>query len=178
MIQKRKIHTMKVEEAILKRRSIRKYKDTPVSQELTEKLLTAADSAPSACNRHPLKFYSVTDRQILEKLNHSGRFTNIKAPLAIVVVGDLSRALPRSFGEYWIQDAAAASENILLMATSLELGSLWCGAYPQRDVMKSISEALGLPDSEIPFSLIKIGYPDEEPTPHGDYNPERVSFID
>ncbi len=169
---------MNTEEAILNRRSIRKYKDTPVPREVIEKLLSAADAAPSACNRRPIDFYVVTNPDTLASLNETGRFTNIPAPLAIVVVGDLSRALPRDFSEYWIHDAAAASENILLMATALGLGSLWCGVHPQKRVMEAVSVALGLKEDEIPFSLIKIGYPDEEHDPHSGYNEKRVHFID
>ena len=50
----------------------------------------------------------------------------------IIVVGNLGRALPLGMAEYWIQDAAAASENILLQATALGLGSCWCGIHPQK----------------------------------------------
>ena len=51
---------------ILERRSIRKFKDKKVEKELIDKLLEAADAAPSACNKRPLEFYAVTNE---EKLN-------------------------------------------------------------------------------------------------------------
>ena len=65
-------------------------------------------------------------------LKHASKFTKISAKLAIVVCGDWSRALPMGFAEYWIQDCSAATENILLTATDLGLGAVWCGIHPQK----------------------------------------------
>lgn len=162
---------------ILKRRSIRKFKETEISDEILEKLVSAGCAAPSACNKHPVSFYVVTNREKLEELSASGRFTKMKSPLAIVVVGNLKRALPLQLADYWIHDAGAATENILIEATSLGLGSCWCGVHPQKRVMEKVSRALGLGDSEIPFALIKIGYPDEEREPHSGFDKKRVNFI-
>lgn len=163
---------------ILQRRSVRKFKDTPIDRSLIERLLEAGEAAPSACNRHPLEFYAVTNEKKLEEISSSGRFTKMKAPLCIVVVGDLSRALPLGLSEYWIQDAAAASENILIEATILGLGGCWCGVHPQKRVMERLSATLELSDKKVPFSIIKIGYPDEFPADHSGYDKKRVHFIE
>lgn len=160
------------------RRSVRKFKDTPVSREMIDSLLEAAAAAPSACNRRPVDFYVVTGEEKLHELSMCGRFTRMKAPLVIVVVGNLSRALPMQLADYWIHDAAAASENILLQATALGLGSCWCGIHPQKRMMAKVSEFLCLSDKQIPFSMIKIGYPDEFPEPHSGYDKKRVHFVD
>ena len=101
---------------ILERRSVRKFEDRPVERELIESLLEAADAAPSACNKRPLEFYAVTNEHLLEKLSKAGLFTRMKAPLVIVVVGDLNRALPSPMSDYWMHDAGATCENILLQA--------------------------------------------------------------
>ena len=163
---------------ILKRRSVRKFKDTSVPRELIDGLLEAAMAAPSACNRRPVDFYVITNGEKLTELSNAGRFTRMKSPLIIVVVGNLSRALPLQLADYWIHDAAAASENILIQATLMGLGSCWCGIHPQKRMMKKISEILGLTEKQIPFSLIKLGYPDESPEPHSGYDEKRVRFID
>jgi nitroreductase len=163
---------------VLLRRSVRKFKDEDVNREIITKLIEAADSAPSACNKRPLKFFAVTNREKLSELSRAGLFTRMKAPLIIVVVGDLKRALPSPMSDYWIHDAGAASQNILIRATELGLGSCWCGIHPQKRVMEKVSAALGLKDTEIPFSLIKLGYPDEHPKPHSGYCDDRVIFID
>ena len=82
------------ENPILKRRSVRKFKDSAVSRELIDRLLEAAMAAPSACNRRPVDFYVVSNPDKLSELSMCGRFTRMKSPLAIVVVGNLHRALP------------------------------------------------------------------------------------
>ena len=163
---------------ILERRSVRKFKDTPVPREMIDKLLEAADAAPSACNRRPVEFYAVTNPEKLDELSVASRFSRFKSPLIIVVVGNLSRALPLQLADYWIHDAAAASENILIQATALGLGTCWCGVHPQKRVMAKVSTALGLNEKQIPFSIIKIGYPDESHEAHSGYSEKRVHFVD
>lgn len=163
---------------ILERRSIRKYTNERVSREEIEKLIEAAYSAPSACNKKPFKIYVITNEEVLNKLDKSGRYTNMHSPLIIVVCGDMKKALPRYLKEYWIQDASAVSQNILLASTSLGLGSCWCGVYLQEDVMKNVSEILNLDEDTIPFSLIHIGHPNEEKQANSGYDKEMVEFID
>ena len=162
---------------ILSRRSVRKYKDTPVEKEIVEKLLEAACAAPSACNRRPVDFYVIEGEEKLHEVSMCGRFTRMKAPLIIIVVGNLSRALPLGLADYWIHDAAAASENILLQATTMGLGSCWCGIHPQKRMMEKVSQCLGLSEKQIPFAMIKLGYPDEFPEPHSGYDTKRVFFV-
>lgn len=169
---------MIMSDPILERRSIRKYKEKNVPKELIDKLLEAACAAPSACNRRPVDLFAVTNAEKLEELSASGRFTKMKSPLVIVVVGNLGRALPLQLADYWIHDAAAASQNILIKATELGLGSCWCGVHPQTRMMAKVSEALGLSKKQIPFSIIKIGYPDESHEPHSGYDEKRVHFIE
>ena len=163
---------------ILERRSVRKFKERAIPREVIEKLLEAADAAPSACNRRPVEFFAVTNEKKLDELSKASRFSRFKAPLIIVVVGNLGRALPLGLADYWIHDAGAASQNILIQAQAMGLGSCWCGAHPQKRVMEKVSEALGLSDKQIPFALIKIGYPDECHEAHSGYDEKRVHFIE
>ena len=115
---------MEVKEALLKRRSIRKFKEDKISEEIIEELLHAAMSAPSACNRKPWEFYVVTNEEKLAELKKASRFARYDAPLAIVVCGNLSRSLPLHLSTYWIQDCSAATENLLLRVTDLNLGAV------------------------------------------------------
>ena len=163
--------------AILSRRSVRKFKETEIPEDIIEKLAEAADAAPSACNRRPVRFYFITKKEKLAELDASGMFTKMPSPLTVAVVGDMTRALPRSLAEYWVQDAAAATENILIAANALGLGTCWNGVYPQERVMRRVSAALGLSESDVPFALIHVGYPDEDVPPHEGYDPDRVQFI-
>ena len=168
---------MEVKDALLKRRSIRKYLDKEVSDEIIEELLHAAMSGPSACNRRPWIFYVIKDQDKLSELRKASRFSNMNAPLAIVVVGDLSRSLPLQLKDFWIQDCSAATENILLRATDLGLGSLWCGIYPQKRPVERVKEILGITNSDIPLNIIYIGYGDEEKESRDQYEKNRVKII-
>ena len=168
---------MEVKDALLKRRSIRKYLDKEVSDEIIEELLHAAMSGPSACNRRPWIFYVIKDQDKLNELRKASRFSNMNAPLAIVVVGDLSRSLPLQLKDFWIQDCSAATENILLRATYLGLGSLWCGIYPQKRPVERVKKILGITNSDIPLNIIYIGYGDEEKESRDQYEKNRVKVI-
>ena len=168
---------MEVKDALLKRRSIRKYLDKEVSDEIIEELLHAAMSGPSACNRRTWIFYVIKDQDKLNELRKASRFSNMNAPLAIVVVGDLSRSLPLQLKDFWIQDCSAATENILLRATDLGLGSLWCGIYPQKRPVERVKEILGITNSDIPLNIIYIGYGDEEKESRDQYEKNRVKVI-
>ena len=166
------------ESSILKRRSVRKFKDTCIEKPLIEALLEAGCAAPSACNRRTVELYAVTGEEKLAELSAAGRFTKFKSPLIIVVVGNLKRALPMGLSDYWIHDAGAAAENILIRATELGLGSCWCGVHPQKRMMEKVKAALSLGDKQIPFALLKIGYADEFPEPHSGIDEARVHFVE
>ena len=168
---------MEVKDALLKRRSIRKYLDKEVSDEIIEELLHAAMSGPSACNRRPWIFYVIKDQDKLNELRKASRFSNMNAPLAIVVVGDLSRYLPLQLKDFWIQDCSAATENILLRATDLGLGSLCCVIYPQKRPVEGVKKILGITNSDIPLNIIYIGYGDEEKESRDQYEKNRVKVI-
>ena len=75
---------MELKEVLLKRRSVRKFTDEPVSKKHIDELMHAAMSGPSACNKKPWEFYVVTNEQKLEELKSASRFTKISAKLAII----------------------------------------------------------------------------------------------
>ena len=168
---------MELKEALKRRRSIRKFEKTPVPCEMIDEILHAAMSGPSACNKQTWEFYVVTNEEKLGKLKHASRFMGFDAPLAIVVCGNLLRALPLKFSEYWIQDCSAATENILLTVTDLGLGAVWCGAHPQQRVVDAIRECLDIGEKQIPLNIIYIGYPAEEQEPGDRYDAKKVHFI-
>jgi nitroreductase len=99
-----------------------------------------------------------------------------KAPLAIVVCGDMTKALAGGGREFWVQDASAATENILLAAHALGLGAVWTGTYPSKDRSAKVAELLKMPDTLIPLNTIVIGYPAENPAPKDKWNPQNISY--
>ena len=168
---------MKLEEIMFKRRSIRKYKETKIEEDKIIKLLEYAMSAPSAVNKQPWEFYVVTNEDILLKICDAGRFAKHNSPLKIVVCGNKDRFLPTSLEEYWVQDASAAIENILLGVVELGLGACWEGVYPQKIFLEKLSSILDLPTNHIPLAVLSIGYPDEEVMPRTQYDINKIHYI-
>ena len=168
---------MELKEVLLKRRSVRKFTEEPVSEEMIEELLHAAMSGPSACNKKPWEFYVVSNPEVLKSLQSASKFTKMTAPLAMIVCGNLSRALPLGMAEYWIQDCSAATENILLRVTDLGLGAVWCGIHPQKRAVQKVREILGLSDKMVPLNIILIGHPAEEPEARDQYDEKRVHYV-
>lgn len=168
---------MDVREAILKRRSVRKFSSEKIKDSDIELILEAGYNAPSACNRKPFKIFVISNEEILYKLDKSGRFTNMHSPLCILVCGDMKKKLPLGFGDYWIQDCSAVTENILIMVSGLGIGACWNGVYVQDKIVSNIKEILNLEDRYIPFSLIHIGYPLKELEAHKSYDKKYVEYI-
>ncbi len=162
---------------ILARTSIRSYQDRPVEQEKIEKLLRAGMAAPSAVDKRPWHFVVVTDRQVLDGLAQANPNAGMaaRAPLAIVVCGDKTRALTR-VPDYWVQDASAATENILLAAHGMGLGAVWTGTYPVTDRVEKVTAVLNLPEHIVPFCTIVIGYPEKYQAPKDKWNEANISY--
>ena len=165
-------------ECIMTRTSIRQYTDRTVSADTIETLLRAGMAAPTAVNKQPWHFVAITDREKLDGIAIANPNAGMakKAPLAIVVCGDMKKALEGSARAFWIQDCSAATENILLAAHALGLGAVWTGLYPNEDRAKAVSELLKLPETIIPLCAIVIGYPAEQPLPKDKWLPENVSY--
>lgn len=165
-------------ENIATRVSVRSYLDKPVDDATIEKLLRAGMAAPSAMNKQPWHFVVVTDKQKLEALSEANPNAGMAAhaPLAIVVCGDLSRALEGIAREYWVQDCSAATQNILLAANAMGLGSVWTGSYPIKERCEAISKILQLPENVLPLNTIVIGYPERDNTPKDKWDSNKVSY--
>ena len=146
---------------ILKRVSIREYLDKEIEKEKIEKLLLAGMSAPSAKNQRAWEFIVCDDKELLTKISEKckNHYMAKDAPLAIIVLGNKDKVISPLYLE---QDLAAATENILLEATHLDLGSVWLGVAPNEERMNNIKEIFELSDNYYPLSIIVIGYPKKE----------------
>jgi len=165
-------------ETIEKRRSIRKFKiDRPIARKQLDRLLEAAMLAPSACNSRPWEFVAIAKREILDEIArihpHGAMFATAAA--AIVVVAIPQTDTPEG---YFSQDCAAATQNILLEAVSLGLGSCWCGVYPRGERVAAFRKLLNIREPGIPFNAIAIGTPDESPNRRGFFDQAKVTYID
>lgn len=161
---------------ILSRTSVRAYTAQPVEDEKVEAILRAAMAAPSAGNKQPWRFVVVKEKSTLEAISAQlHTMTMAKdAPLAIIVCGDMNATFPGDGLDYWIEDASAATENLLLAAHAEGLGAVWCGIYPMKERVAFLKELLQLPDNIVPLNVIPIGYPAESPAPKDKWKPEHI----
>ncbi|MCL3780679.1 nitroreductase family protein [Prolixibacteraceae bacterium JC049] len=165
-------------EIIHQRKSVRAYTDQQVSKTQLETLIKAGMAAPTAVNKQPWAFISIDDRTTLDSLGNGLPYAKMlkKATAAIVVCGDLSKALEGWEQEFWIQDCSNASQNILLAAESMGLGAVWTAAYPAEDRMATVKSILNLPDHIIPLNVIPIGYPTGIEKPKDKWKPENLHW--
>lgn len=166
-------------ETIMSRTSIREYTDEAVSDDDIETLLRTGMAAPSCCNIQPWHFVVVKDKKIRQQITDSigPAQPAAKAQAVIVVCGDMNimRESPvKDNSDYWVCDACAATENILIAANSLKLGGVWLGVWPMKNRIKLLQSMLNLPEYIIPLDMIAIGHPAEQPEPKDKWKPERV----
>lgn len=163
---------------IATRTSVRDYEARPVEKEKIEKMLRAAMAAPTAMNKQPWHFVVVDQRNVLDALAGANPYAKMlkKAPLAIVVCGNTDKMIEGGGRDFWIQDASAATENLLLAAHAMGLGAVWTGAYPSEERCISISKVLSLSDNLVPLNMIVVGYPAEQPQPKQKFKEENVSY--
>jgi len=159
---------------IYARRSIRRYTAEDVSESDVRWLLEAAMAAPSANNGQPWHFVVVRDETTRQNLAACHPYAKMlpRAPVCIVPCAD--PMADGSYNDYWVQDLAAATENLLLAATALGLGAVWCGVYPREGRMKDARTTLAVPQQVMPFAFIAIGHPAETRAPRTQYSDQRV----
>ncbi len=143
---------MDVFEATQQRRSIRSYQDKPVERENLEKILEAGRLAPSAKNIEPWHFIAVTNAEKRKALS-GGTWAKFltQSPLVIVACGD-KKASP----DWYAIDVALAVENMVLVATSLGLGTCCVGSFNEKDIII----ALKIPENLEALVMLAVGYPD------------------
>lgn len=152
-------------ELILKRRTIRRFKQDKVPDELLKKLVNAGRLAPSGANLQPLEFIIVNNtewvKQVFPTLKWAGYIAPAgnppgdKQPTAYIVVLINTEIKPKK-GEI---DAAAAIENMILTALEEGVGSCWLGSI-DRDQLRQVFK---IPGHYQVDSVLALGYPDESP---------------
>lgn len=165
-------------DAIMTRRSIRRYTDEDVTAEQVETLLRAAMAAPTAIDNRDWAFIVVRDRQTLCDIaaQEDGNAEMLKtAPVGIVVCGDMNLTI-KSDPDYWIQDCSAATQNLLLAAHACGLGAVWLGTYPVMNRVKGVAKVLGLPEHIVPLAVVSIGHPARILPPEDHFEPEKIHF--
>lgn len=154
-------------ELLLKRRSIRKYKDTPIPEELLNKVLEAGTYAPTGMNRQTPVMVAVTDKEIrdlLERENAKVMGDETKkpfygAPVVITVFYD-----PEVYTSF--EDGCLVMGNLLNAAYAVGLGSCWIHRAKEvfmTDTGKALMKKWGVPEGFIGVGNCILGYADESP---------------
>ena len=161
---------------IFNRRSIRKFEDRPVEKDKIDKLLRAGMQAPSAANQQPWEFIVVENKENLKTLSLTTPYSKPVADSAVtfVLLGNSDNfKVPTG----WQQDMGAATQNILLEATHLELGAVWLGVATADSAVDYIKDLYDLPENIKPFAMIAIGYPDGQKNEFVDrYIADRIHY--
>ncbi len=166
----------KVLETMLNHKSVRKYTDKMPADETIEKIVRAGQQAPFASQLYsvilsrkgnipfgaPLLFTICVDFHKMEKIMAKRGWEPVTNDLSILLMG--------------IQDAALMSENMVIAAASLGLGSCYLGAAPYR--ADKIIEKYNLPERVFPLVQLVIGYPAEDKPPRPRYPMDFVLFED
>lgn len=146
---------------IQERKSVRHFEQENVSEDDVNTILKAAMAAPTAGNKQPWEFIVIKNREKLDNLAEYlpyGKFLK-RAPLAIIVAGNLDRTFDGEEKDLWVQDTSAATENLLLAAEAIGLGAVWTAVYPMKERIKNVSEFLKLPKNIVPLNVVIIGHP-------------------
>ena len=139
------------------RRSVRKFKTDPVSEQDLTDILEAAMNAPSAGNEQAWQFV-VLQGETLQKYLAINNNAPKGAPVGILVCQDLQA---EKYAGFAVQDCAAATQNILLAVHAKGLGSVWTAVFPQN--VADTRTLLALPEQITPFAFVPIGYPAATP---------------
>lgn len=159
------------------RKSVRNFTGKPVSKTDLEKIMKAGMAAPTAMNKQPWAFIAVSERKTLDKLSEGLPYAKMlgKAGAAIIVCAVPEKAAG-GIPEFAVIDCSLASENILLAVEAMGLGAVFTAAYPDKDRMALIRNALNIPDNIIPLNVIPIGYPTGEDKPKDKFKKENIHW--
>jgi nitroreductase len=140
-------------------------------------LAKAGMAAPSAMNKQPWVFILINDRKTLNLMADSLPSAKMlyKAGGAIVVCGDQKKCIAGN-ELFWVEDCAAASQNILIAVESLEMGAVWTGVFPDNKKMATVRTILEIPSDVIPLNVIAIGYPFGKDVPKNKYKKENIHW--
>ncbi len=142
------------------RMSVRHYTEQKVSDEDLITIMKAGMAVPTGFDARPWQFIAIKDRNTMLDLRKELKYASglESSPAAIVVCGDMSKVRDEA-PEFWITDASAATENMLLAIEGMGLGGVWCTSYPGLERMEHARQILNLPEHIMPLAVIPLGYP-------------------
>ena len=161
---------------IFTRVSTRKFADRPVEPEKITQILRAAMQAPSAGNQQPWEFYVVTDKERIKSLSEISPYAAC-AKEAHAVIVPCYRTEGLRWDETVLLDLSCATENLMLEAVSLGLGSVWLCAAPLNDGMTKAEAVLGNPDGLHVFAVVPVGYSADTRKQNDRFDESRIHYL-
>lgn len=159
--------------AIKERRSIRRYQDKEIPDELLYEVLESVRWAPSWANTQPWEVVVIKNRALKESIQSMVNPRNpsslalVNAPVLLVICGQLKKSgyyndeYPTKFGDWFMHDLGLATQNLCLTAHNVGLGTVIVGLFDH----DKVGELIKLPDDHEVLTLIPLGYPDQDPKP-------------
>ena len=142
---------------ILNRRSIRKFKNEPISEEVINTILEAGRLAPTATNQQPWSFVVARAKQEKEAFIFSG-FNKFVTEADFIVLGVYKKS-EVVIEKLSLMDVTIALQNMVITATVQGVGSCWMGAFDEN----KLRDTLNLPDDCITVGAVAFGIPNEQP---------------
>ena len=173
---------------ILSRKSVRSYTADTIPAAVMENLLRAAMAAPSGRNILPWSFVVLSDTSRYDEIfgdNHNMAMFKQSAAIVVLCADTTVVRPPRDNPDapavqqpngIWRDDMGAVTENLLLAAEAYGLGACWTACYPYVDRMAPVKQALGLPATVVPYSVVPIGYPAGDEQPKDKWDPARIHY--
>ena len=173
---------------ILSRKSVRSYTSDTIPSAVMENLLRAAMAAPSGRNIQPWSFVVLKDTSRYDEIfGDNFNLSMYKQSAAVVVLcADTTVVRPprenpdapavQQPTNIWRDDMGAVTENLLLAVEGYGLGACWTACYPYADRMAPVKQALGLPETVVPYSVVPIGYPAGGEQPKDKWDPSRIHY--
>ena len=173
---------------ILSRKSVRSYTADTIPAAVMENLLRAAMAAPSGRNIQPWSFVLLSDTSRYDEIfgdNHNMAMFKQSAAIVVLCADTTVVRPPRDNPDApavqqpsgtWRDDMGAVTENLLLAAEAYGLGACWTACYPYADRMAPVKQALGLPATVVPYSVVPIGYPAGDEQPKDKWDPARIHY--
>lgn len=160
-------------DVVTTRRSIRQFRDQPVPADMVTAIIKAAMMAPSAGNQQPWHFIVINNRAKLDAIPAIHPYSRmvLQAPVAILLCGDEQ---VKPWTDFWVQDCSAATQNMLLAARDLGLGSVWAGIYPVEERIAGFRRLFSIPEPIVPFALVPVGWPAGDFAPADRFRPDRI----
>lgn len=157
---------MKIYNAIISRRTIRKFQQKPIKLSILKKIVNAGRLAPSAGNLQPLEYVIAVDDALRERIFPNLRWAayiapegnpkNNERPVAYIIIL-VNKEI--SFGSFFKYDVGASAENITLAALEEGIGCCWIGSFNR----KKIENILKIPEQHSADLVLALGYPLENP---------------